>query len=75
EHKKTIDTLKKALNFEDRYDVNSCTCPETEEAPKISLPTKGDIINEGEVQGVFIKVKLLKKDGGVGNQIRYVEVG
>lgn len=40
----------------------------------LSLPKAGDIIEEGEVQGVFIKVKAKKADGSISKQTRYVEV-
>ena len=77
-YKETISFIKKALKFNERFEVASddaklCTCDNVKEDDKAAnVPQSGDNYGDGVVEGVFVKIKLLKKDGSVGNQTRYV---
>ena len=77
-HKATIAHLKDQLKFEERFEVKECQCdskPIQEDVkPSVELPKPGDVIEEGQVVGVFIKVSPLNKDGSVSKQTRYIEI-
>lgn len=77
-HKDTIANIKKELNFEARFEVNtlpiSCKCGGKCDENDSDLPKEGDLIEEGEVQGIYVKVKTFKKDGSISNCTKYVEI-
>ena len=72
-HQDDIDYIKNNLNFDARFEVNSpakeCKCED-----KCGLPKVGDTYEDGVVEGLYVKVKPINKDGSVSKVSRYVEL-